>query len=161
MRKIRNGVLVILASLFWCVLGYIAYVVLNYYRIEDYKKVEGSNLQNTFLKHNGNYSIVTYNIGFGAYDQDYTFFMDSGTMLDATKVKGKQGKATSEERVVKNTEDSIEILKEQEADFYFLQEVDTASIASISTQVPTKANNLPHTIPIPILRKIDTELPQP
>lgn len=127
MRKIRNGVLVILASVFLCVLVYVAYVVFTYYRIEDYTKVEGSNPQSTVLKHDGNYSIVTYNIGFGAYDQDYTFFMDSGMMLDGTKVSGKQGKATSEENVIKNTDGSIEILKEQDADFYFLQEVDTDS----------------------------------
>ena len=36
---------------------------------------------------------MTYNVGFGAYSPDYTFFMDTGVMRDGTKTTGKYGKA--------------------------------------------------------------------
>lgn len=127
MRKIVKGVLVVLAGVFLFVAGYFGYMALTYYRIEDYLKIVGDNPQSDVLKSDGEYSIVTYNIGFGAYDQDYTFFLDSGTMKTGEKITGKQGKGTSEEHVSRNTQGSIELLKEQKADFYVLQEVDVDS----------------------------------
>ena len=130
MRNIVKSVLVLLASVFLFVIGYVGYVVVTYYRIEDNLKIEGHNPQSKMLEVEGEYSIVTYNIGFGAYDQEYTFFMDTGVMLGGEKVVGKQGTATSEEHVVRNTQGSIDTMKLHEADFYILQEVDTDSTRS-------------------------------
>ncbi len=76
------------------------------------------------------YTAVTYNIGFGAYDRDYSFFMDEGVMNDGTKTKGKYGKARSKKNVLKNTNGAISILESIDADFMMIEEVDFKSTRS-------------------------------
>lgn len=127
MRRIRNSVLVIIASIFLCIALYVGYVVVTYYRIDDNTQIQGDNPQTTIMAKDGEYSIVTYNVGFGAYDQEFTFFMDQGVMQTGEKITGKHGKAVSEENVQKNTQGSVKLSKTLDADFYFLQEVDTNS----------------------------------
>lgn len=76
------------------------------------------------LKTGDTYSVVTYNIGFGAYGPDYSFFMDTGEMKDGTKTSGKYGKAMSLESVEAHTEGALGVIEDLDADFYLLQEVD-------------------------------------
>ncbi len=76
------------------------------------------------------YTALTYNIGFGAYDRDYSFFMDEGVMNDGTKTKGKYGKASSKKNVEKNTEGAISVLESIDADFMMIEEVDYKSTRS-------------------------------
>ena len=77
------------------------------------------------------YTIATFNIGVGAYDQNFSFFMDEGELSNGTKTKGKYAKADSEESVINNTNEAINLLKlKANSDFYFLQEVDTDSTRS-------------------------------
>ena len=79
----RTGILVIL--LFIALLGYVVYVFAAYDRLPDKLTME--------VKRNGGsshfegreeystqrpYFIMTYNIGFGAYRPDFSFFMDGG-----------------------------------------------------------------------------------
>lgn len=104
--------------------GYVLYVVLQYYRIDDNTVLEIENPQTLVFDAAKEYTLMTYNIGFGAYDRDYSFFMDVGYMQDGTKITGKYGKAVSEENVRKNTEGSVALAKENPCDFYFFQEVD-------------------------------------
>lgn len=92
--------------------------------------IEVKNDQDGEIEIGKEYTALTYNIGFGAYDRDYSFFMDEGVMNDGTKTKGKYGKAVSKENVLKNTNGSIEILKSVNADFMMLEEVDTKSTRS-------------------------------
>lgn len=73
------SLLALLALLVLVVLGYVVYVAAEYDRIED-------NLQLTVdegaaeaeAQTGREYGIVTYNIGFGAYSPDFSFFLDSG-----------------------------------------------------------------------------------
>ena len=58
--------------------------------------------------------LVSYNIGFGAYSADYTFFMDGGT----------ESRARSPEAVYSNVGGAVEAARALEGDFYLLQEVD-------------------------------------
>lgn len=107
---------------------YVAYVSLQYYRIADnvdlqhdvINPIEGGKK----VEIGEEYSIMTYNIGFGAYIQEYTFFMDYGTMEDGTEVVGEYGKALSKEKVLFSTNGSVDAVKELDTDFIFLQEVD-------------------------------------
>ena len=110
--------------------GYVIYMQASYYRIADNLALNINNDQNEKIQSTQKYSIVTYNIGFGAYQQDYTFFMDTGEMLDGTKTQGEHAKGLSKEDVLKNTEGSIELMKSLDADFYFTQEVDIDSTRS-------------------------------
>lgn len=66
----------------------------------------------------------SYNIGFGAYGPDYSFFMDTGEMKDGTKTSGKYGKAMSLDSVEAHTEGAAGVIENLNADFYLLQEVD-------------------------------------
>ena len=106
------------------VAGYVAYVAIQYYRIEDNFSLEINNNQSERVAVGQNYTITTYNIGFGAYTQDFSFFMDSGEMLDGTKVTGQNSKAKDKDTVLTNTNGAIAAIKAQNVDFAFFQEVD-------------------------------------
>lgn len=127
--KIR-ALKIVLAIVLICVLfiaGYVIYMQLQYYRIEDHTELDIKNNSDQTLKTGETYTAVTCNIGFGAYGPDYSFFMDTGEMSDGTKTAGEYGKAVSRESVEKNTEEAIETLAQLNADFMLLQEVDEDS----------------------------------
>ncbi len=119
--KILAGLLIVCVI---CIAGYIIYMQMNYYRIEDHTALETGNNQEQILKAGETYKAVTCNIGFGAYGPDYSFFMDTGEMEDGTRTAGKYGKAISKESVETNTEKAAEALEKLNADFMLLQEVD-------------------------------------
>lgn len=105
------------------VIGYVAYVFLSYKRIEDNQKLAVSDKNQpttTGVLLNTDYSVLTYNIGFGAYSADYSFFMDGG----------KYSRAYSKKAVLDNINGSIQTMKEEQADFTLLQEVDVKSTRS-------------------------------
>jgi endonuclease/exonuclease/phosphatase family metal-dependent hydrolase len=110
--------------------GYVAYLTITYYRIPDGVAVEVENNPAATLKKDTAYSVATYNIGFGAYTPDYTFFMDEGIMADGTKTVGEHGTAVSKESVEACTNGAINVLKSLNVDFALLQEVDTDSTRS-------------------------------
>lgn len=110
--------------------GYIIYLSIQYYRIDDNHTLSVVNNSETNVSLNTNYTITTYNIGFGAYTQDFSFFMDSGEMLDGTKVKGTGSTAKDKETVLTNTNGAISTVSGINADFMFFQEVDTKSTRS-------------------------------
>ena len=118
--------LALFAALILVVLGYVVYVAAEYDRIEDNLQLTVDKGETAASAQTGvEYGIVTYNIGFGAYSPDFSFFMDSGEMNDGTVVTGKYGKGLSEEVVRKDVEGAAATLKGLDADFYFVQEVDT------------------------------------
>ncbi len=119
----------IIGALILTFLGYLIYLSCQYYRIEDNLALEITNNQSeeTLISLNETYSIATYNIGFGAYSQDFDFFMDTGEMLDGTKTSGSSSRAKDEETVLFNTNGAIDTITSLNADFIFFQEVDTSS----------------------------------
>ncbi len=119
--KILAGLLLLCVI---CAAGYVIYMQANYYRIEDEAVLETENNQKSALKGGETYTAVTYNIGFGAYGPDYSFFMDTGEMEDGTLTSGEYGKAISKESVEANTKGAVEELEKLNADFMLLQEVD-------------------------------------
>ena len=130
MKKFIKIFSIVLISLVLVVVGYLAYVLISYYRIEDNLELEIENNQEAVLDLNKEYTITTYNIGFGAYEQNYSFFMDTGEMLDGTKTKGIHSRALSKENEINNTKGAIEEIKKLNTDFCFFQEVDTKSTRS-------------------------------
>lgn len=131
MKKIIKIILGIIVAVVLIVIGYLLYVILTFYRLDDNLVIETTNNSNEQLKLDQSYTITTYNLGFGAYDQQYSFFMDCGVMLeDGEEVCGAYGKARSEESVINNTQGSISLMRDLESDFYFLQEVDLDSTRS-------------------------------
>ena len=120
-RKKKKGkkwwkiLLGILAFLLAVVIVYVGYVFISYSRIEDDQTldVEGQ-AKTASVKLDTEYTAMTYNIGFGAYTPDFTFFLDGG----------KQSWAASKESVVDCIDGDIALLKEHKVDFALLQEVD-------------------------------------
>jgi hypothetical protein len=110
--------------------GYVIYMSINYYRIEDFQAIETFNQQPEGLELSKEYTALTYNIGFGAYNHDFSFFMDKGTMNDGTKVAGTGSIAKSKEIVVENTNGILDVANSMDADFCLFQEVDTKATRS-------------------------------
>lgn len=122
MKKVLKIVGIILLVLVLVVVGYVVYVFGSYSRIEDGQSLEaawGDDVKPA-VQTGETYKIVSWNIGFGAYEQDFGFFMDGGS----------QAWAWSEERLMENLDRIGQQLAEQEADFQLIQEVDFGSTRS-------------------------------
>lgn len=131
MKKIiKRIVSILLAAVVLVVLvagGYVVYLFADYGRIDDNLFVEPQNNNGDELAQGKEYSIMTYNIGFGAYSRDFSFFMDVGDSIDGEHRVGKHGKAKSKDDVLTNVGGAIETIEKNEVDFVFMQEVDVDS----------------------------------
>ncbi len=144
LRKILIIIGIIFSLLILIIGGFIIYLNIKSNRLGNIDiKIE--NNQNDLLTYDKNYTVTSYNIGFGAYDRDYSFFMDEGILEDGTKVKGKYGKGVSKNSTNKNTLGAISILESLNSDFYILEEVDTKSSRSYNinqkNMIVNKFNN--------------------
>lgn len=120
-KKIAKIVLCIFLALLIAVGGYLGYVLLSYSRIDDNQVITPINTgENGKVKIGESYIIVTQNIGFGAYTQDFTFFMDGGT----------QSWAESEESVLECVSIAGDTVEYYKPDFILFQEVDFDSTRS-------------------------------
>lgn len=137
LKRILQVIGIVLALVIVVVGGYIIYLEVTYYRIADATPVEVDNNPTTTLRANTPYKAATYNIGFGAYTPDYTFFMDEGITKDGQPTVGEHSTAVSRESVEACTSGAISVMEELKADFMLLQEVDINSTRSY--QVNQKA----------------------
>lgn len=105
---------ILIGAILLTVLSYLLYVVCSYYRVEDKQAlpIEGEATETAPVGQV--LSLVTYNIGFGAYSDDYSFFMDGG----------EYARAFSKEAVISNTQGALEAVLTAEPDFIMVQEVD-------------------------------------
>lgn len=97
--------------------GYLIYFFASYYRIEDDLPLEvrGAAAGNDeSIRPGVCYTIGTWNLGFGAYSVDYSFFMDGGT----------ESRARSAEAAAENITRCVDIMQGFAPDFVFFQEVD-------------------------------------
>jgi len=118
--KILLGIVVIIAAIVGI---YLAYAFITYYRIEDNKVLDINGQENTTLEEintNELYKIVSANVGFGAYSDDYSFFMDGGT----------ESWAFSKEACLANIEGSVNTIANEKADLVLMQEIDIDSTRS-------------------------------
>lgn len=126
-KRILKVALILAIIIILILAVYVLYVVLTFSRIDDNLELEIGNNQVDQLELDKEYKVTTYNVGFGAYQQDYSFFMDSGVMKTGEEVTGTYGKGKSEEDVMNNITTSIDIAKSNDSDFYLFQEVDRDS----------------------------------
>ena len=110
--------------------GYLLYIVASYSRIGNVSLDVTNNSTLDLVNTSETYSITTYNIGFGAYSQNYTFFLDSGYDDNGNETVGYYGKALSKDDVLFNTNGAIKTIQEKSPDFALFQEVDTNSTRS-------------------------------
>ena len=83
---------IFLGTLILIVVGYVVYVFSSYYRLEDKQKLTITGKSTEKAKTKKSYRITSGNIGFGAYSDDYSFFMDGG----------KESRARSKDAVIEN-----------------------------------------------------------
>lgn len=129
MKKVLKILLIILLALVLLVGAYVIYVLVSYYRLEDNLELEIINEGGGAAQAGEEYSIMTYNLGFGAYSADYSFFMDGG----------EHSWALSEEAVHTNINGALETIMEFSPDFVLFQEVDKDS---------TRSYHIDQTVPI-------------
>ncbi|MFA5543059.1 MAG: endonuclease/exonuclease/phosphatase family protein [Bacilli bacterium] len=132
MKKAFKIASITVLGLLIIIVGYVLYMQFQYYRIEDNLDLNSqiNNNQDSIVTLDTELSISTYNIGFGAYNREFSFFMDSGVMLDGTKVNGSGSRAKSKDVVLQNTNGAIEIMNTLNPDFMLFQEVDIKSTRS-------------------------------
>lgn len=119
LKTVIKIVAIVLLSLIMLFTAYFAYVFIAFHRIGD-RSLDASGSSSSTIYRNNEYTLVSYNIGFGAYEDDYGFFMDGGT----------QSWAWSKDRLDANLTKIASLLKDQNADLYFVQEVDIDSTRS-------------------------------
>ena len=113
-----------------CAGGYVGYVLLSYNRIGDKKLNVDNRSSLEEVKVGDTYKAMSYNIGFGAYSQDYTFFLDTGYDANGKATCGHWSTARSKKAVEFNTSGAIQATLDENPDFIFFQEVDTDSTRS-------------------------------
>ncbi|MBQ7389565.1 MAG: endonuclease/exonuclease/phosphatase family protein [Clostridia bacterium] len=120
-KPVLKSALILLLVLVSVVLAYLLYVVLTYHRLDDNLPlaIEGE-AESDNVRVGEEYTIVTQNLGFGAYVQDFTFFMDGGV----------ESRARSEEGVIKTIGEALDKVESLDPDFILFQEVDIDSTRS-------------------------------
>ena len=124
MSKVLRRTLVVLIVLaivlVLAVGGYVAYLFGTYSRLEDNLPLAVAGDVSEVLSASEPHTVVTWNLGFGAYSADYSFFMDGGV----------HSRALSEDAVYENIGGAMERLQALDADLMLLQEVDIGSTRS-------------------------------
>lgn len=138
--KITCIVLACIIALFAAVIGgYVIYVAAQYSRIDDLTELEIKDGQEIAVQCGTEYSLLSYNLGFGAYSPEYSFFMDTGVMNDGTAVAGIYAKGMNRADVEKNVTGQLRVAAEANADFYFFQEADEKADRSYGINMLTRA----------------------
>ena len=112
--------------------GYVVFVFLTYSRIDDMVQIETEGNADEVAKTDTPYTITTYNVGFGAYTADYTFFMD----------EGKESRARSRESVIECITNTADTALTHDPDIALFQEVDTGSTRSYQVEQRDLINDL-------------------
>ena len=114
-KNIIKILCIVLSAIILTVLSYLIYVVVSYHRLDDNLtlEIQGNAVNNAPV--NTELSVLTYNIGFGAYSADYSFFMDGG----------EHSRALSKDSVINNINGVLRVIKDRNPDLVLLQEVDT------------------------------------
>ena len=124
-------VYVILAAVLTAV-SYVAHVFLTFSRIEDNLVLEPDGESDVVASSGEEYTIVTFNIGYGSYTADYTFFMD----------EGRESRARSKESVINCITGTADTSLSFDPDIVLFQEVDTDSTRSFHVEQRDMINGI-------------------
>lgn len=120
MKKLIRLLVILLVIAALVVVSYVGYLFASYRRIGDMQALEISGAAAEALSAGTPLRAAAWNLGFGAYSADYSFFMDGGT----------ESRARSVEAVQENLGGAIETLRSIDADLALLQEIDLDSTRS-------------------------------
>ena len=118
-KRIITILLALLGALLAAALAYVAYVMITYERLPDNLALAvdaplAADEAAPVVSADEEFTVVTANLGFGAYNRDFDFFMDGGT----------GSVAESPEVVREDILGSAEALRALSPDFVLFQEVD-------------------------------------
>ncbi len=137
LKTVGKSVLAVVLGVFVVVCGYAIYFVSAFNRIGDQRlDVSGSPKYKGELQTKATYDLLSWNVGFCAYSDDYSFFMDGGT----------ESRAFSEEAVNANfsgiQKSHLKMIKDHKInddfDFICYQEVDFESTRSYFVDLKEK-----------------------
>ncbi len=118
LKKILKTIAIILAVVLVIAIGYVGYVFISYHRLPDVDETVTPTGES--IRAGEKHTLATWNLGFGAYSDDYGFFMDGGT----------ESWAFSKDAVYENLSFAEGKLKELAPDLMILQELDTDATRS-------------------------------
>ena len=113
MKKALRIIALVILTVVVAVGCYVAYVFIDYYRLPDMQNIEVSGAGDAACT-GVEYRALSYNIGFGAYSDDFGFFMDGG----------ENARGYSAEAVTANVAGALTTASGADADVIFFQEVD-------------------------------------
>lgn len=119
-KRIITILLALVGALLIAAIVYVAYVMVSYDRLEDNLALTidaplAADENAPTVSPDSEFTVITANLGFGAYNRDFDFFMDGGT----------GSVAASPEVVREDIIGSAEALRALAPDFVLFQEVDT------------------------------------
>lgn len=126
-KRIVTAVLAAVGLIVFVVGGYVIYLFVDYERIQDNLELAINNNMTSEIMLGTEYTIMTYNLGFGAYDREFSFFMDVGDSKAGERRVGKSGKARSKEADLQNINGALDTIVKKNPDFVFTQETDVDS----------------------------------
>lgn len=115
-HKILKFLGALLLALIFLAGAYFCYLNLSYYRLDDNLSLSTENNQEKILQTGQDLTLVSSNIGYGAFDKDFSFFMDGGKWA-----------TVSNEEARSNIANILKPIEELDPDFCFFQEVDKGS----------------------------------
>lgn len=95
----------------------LVYLTVNEYKPDEVEEVDFYGSLTKPLAPGDSLTVLTYNIGYGANDENHDFFLDGGSTVITE----------SAENITANMKGIISTALEQDADVYFFQEVDSES----------------------------------
>ncbi|MBR5740193.1 MAG: hypothetical protein IKX81_02745, partial [Firmicutes bacterium] len=122
-RAVLRLILALILILVLVVGAYVGYVLLTFHRIEDNQVLEVSGnapMASVDTDPTLIYDLTDWNIGFAAYTDQFSFFMDGG----------EYSRAFSKEDTISNMEAIMDKLHSFDSHFYLIQEVDFDSTRS-------------------------------
>lgn len=116
MKKILKKLALFIGIILLLAGGYAGYAVLSYARLPDYLELKATAAPEAAAPYETgvSYKAITYNIGFGAYTPDFSFFMDGGI----------SSWAKSKDSVEKTVAGAAALIAGRQPDLVAFQEVD-------------------------------------
>lgn len=119
-KLVKHVLISALAISIFMVAYYFVYLYCGYQRIADVEFPTVEKNTEAVVSSTDTVSFMTYNIGFGAYSKDYSFFLDGG----------EYARAFSRDDVENNVNGAIEVIGEYSPDIIVMQEVDVKGTRS-------------------------------
>ena len=116
-KTVFKIVLLLILAVILAAAGYVAYVLIDYHRLPDWQRLEVAGNASGEARTGTSYTMLSWNVGFGAYSRDFSFFMDGG----------KYSRAYSEEEVLTNITAAADLVRRESPDLILFQEVDLDS----------------------------------